>query len=97
MGLSFKVQEDGIYNLYYVSIDKNKSFDNYMFDGDIAKLLEISLKQYQNKLLEYNAVLKPVNSCKYDNIYFKTKTDARRAIEWMKSLLLAKQLGDKSG
>jgi hypothetical protein len=75
---------------YYIKIEKANENRIISQDSRIAELLDISLEEYQVKLLHYNAECKSIGT--RQEMYFQNKEDANKALEWINSLLVVKQL-----
>lgn len=64
-------------------------YDTETMDDSLAKLCGISLTKYKCILQsEYEAIL----LTKYKQIYFKSKEQAEKALEWLESMILIEKL-----
>jgi hypothetical protein len=98
MGLKFEIKpsdfprETDIF--YRIFISEEETNFCYRPDYNTAELLNMTLKQYQEKMLEYNGVLKDKIGMK-NNIYFKDIKDADKALQWIKDRLISLRLSNK--
>jgi hypothetical protein len=61
-----------------------KSFNKYYYDKGTAKLLNIFIDDYKTIMKnKFNAKLSS-----YNQVFFKTKKDAKKALEWIESKYL---------
>ena len=73
---------------FYINLE-NKMW----FDHQVAKLLNLSLKEYQDILLKYNGF----NTTNGTEIFFKTYEDCERALnskELLPKIIMLKLLGE---
>jgi hypothetical protein len=76
---------------YYVQLEY--SYYNLEIDQMIAQHLNISADYYQKYLADnFNGDIIYFESGNRYEVYFKNKIDANKAVEWVDSLLIAKQL-----
>jgi len=62
-------------------------------DASIAKKLKISLEEYHQSLRNYNAHSEIIGNFR-EEYYFKNKSDAEKACEWIYSVIIANKLID---
>lgn len=79
---------------YFIKIVDSEEYNEiYGLDKDIAALLNIDLKYYQNFLkTKFNAYI--TSELEKKELYFKTEKDAKKACKWVEILLIKALVGD---
>lgn len=89
--MKFKIEpmkissEDGVELVYIIMRDNSERY--IPSDVSMAQALRINIKEYRQKMDEINGSLMVSGSCCFDK-----KEKAERALEWIESLLLMREM-----
>lgn len=61
-------------------------------DKSICKILKMDLKIYQKTLKKYYKAFANVIDIKTKEMYFETEQDAKKAFEWIETIIIANKL-----